>query len=257
MAAEREAGTDALFAELLRAGESATGIAGFLAGHDLDDAAMVALLRKPVPVRFLERVASAPPWSDRPRVLGVLVLNPRTPRTLALRLLPGLYWHDLAEVAASPRVPSAIRVRAEALLQDMLPELRLGERIALGRMATPVVLRLLLEDAEPMVVRAALDNPRLREEDLLLVLRRDTVPPGLALLREIAGSRRWLACYAVRLALVLQRRTPLPIALAQLTSLVGRDLLRIAQTPDLIPLLQAAAVRVAQERGGGDRGPAA
>ncbi len=127
----------------------------------------------------------------------------------------------------------------------MIPDLRLGERITLARLATPAVLGLLLGDVESKVLEAALANPRLREEDLLVALRQDT--PSRALLEAVAASRRWTEAYAVRLALVLQKRTPLALALAQLSSLVEKDLKRIAATPELTPLLQAAALRVASE----------
>jgi hypothetical protein len=45
---------------------------------------------------------------------------------------------------------------------------------------------------------------------------------------------------------VLQPRTPLGVALGLLTSLVPRDLLRIASAQAVPPLVQAAALRVAR-----------
>jgi hypothetical protein len=236
---------DALFADLLAAGEDASRVRQFLARAELDEALMVALLRRAVPIRALELAGTAPPWSERPVVLGAIVLNPRTPRPLAQRLLPALYWRDLAEAAASPRVQNAVRVRAEALLKERLPELRLGDRIALARMATPPVLALLLEDPDAKVVQGALDNPRLREEDLRFALR--AVMASRTLLEQAAASQRWRDVYGVRLELVLQPRTPLALALAQVSSLVPRDLRRVARAPGLTPLLQAAALRVARE----------
>src|SRR6185436_19273426 len=163
-------------------------------------------------------------------------------------LLASLFWRDLAEVARASRLVAAVRLRAEALLIERLPELRLGDRITLARLATPAVLRALLLGGEARVTRAALLNPRLRESDLVEALQKDSVP--VALIREAADSRRWQECYGVRLALALQARTPLGVALAQLTSLLPRDLVRISETPGLVPLVQLSALRVA-------RGPAA
>jgi hypothetical protein len=134
----------------------------------------------------------------------------------------------------------------------MLSEMRMGDRISLARLATPPVLAALLADAEPLVTRAALLNPRLREEDLLLAVRRDTATR--ALLEEAAASPRWRDAYGLRLALVVQPRTPLSVALGQLSSLIVRDLLRVARTPELRPLLQAAAERLAATREAGGPG---
>jgi hypothetical protein len=230
----------------MRLGESVPRLRELLGRVELDESLLLGLLRRPVPQRLLELVGDAPEWANRPRVLTAVVMNPRVPRVLALRLVPSLHWRELADVAQSPRVHGGVRVRAEELLREKLPDLRLGERITLGRLATPSVLAPLLQDSDAKVARAALQNPHLREEDLLVALRGDRVPQ--ALIEAAAASRRWSEGYAVRLALVLQTRTPLAIALSQISSLLPGDLRRVSQTPGLTPLLQAAALRVADTR---------
>ena len=235
------AAVDALVAGALRAGESRPRAREVLA-EVADEPVLVAALVRAVPVAFLEEVAGSRPWSERPRVLARLVLSPRAPRSLSLRLVGALYWRDLADVAATSRVPAAVRARAESLLRDGLADMRFGDRVTLARLATPALLPLLLADAEPRVAGAALLSPRLREEDLVVALRRDDVRP--ALVEEAAASPRWAANYAVRLALVLQPRTPLPLALQRITSLVPRDLRRVAEEKSLRPLVRAAALAV-------------
>jgi hypothetical protein len=234
---------DALFAELLRAGEDDARLRAALAGNSLDEPSMITLLRRAVPIRFLDLVAATRPYSDEARVLAAVVLNPRAPRHLGLRLVPSLFWRDLAEVAVCPRVPGSVRVRAEAVLLERLPELRVGEKVTLGKIATPAVLAGLLAEPDAKVARACLQNPRLREDDLLTAVRRDAAPR--ALLEAASESWRWRESYAVRLALVLQPRTPLGVALAQISSLLPADLRRVADSPELAPLVQIAADRLA------------
>jgi hypothetical protein len=123
-----------------------------------------------------------------------------------------------------------------------MPDLRLGDRITLARLATSPVLPLVLVDDDRRVVEAALMNRRLREEDLVTVLKRDDVPR--ITLEACASSSRWSVSYAARLALVLQPRTPLPVALLQVSSLVPRDLRRVSEADQLRPLVRAAARRV-------------
>jgi hypothetical protein len=127
--------------------------------------------------------------------------------------------------------------------------MRLGDRVTLGRLATPALLPALLADGERQVTEATLLNPRLREDDLVAALRRDGVPPSLV--ESAATSSRWASNYAVRLALVLQPRTPLPLALLLISSLVPRDLRRVAEEASLRPLVRAAALEVLgrEERG--------
>jgi hypothetical protein len=246
LAPQREtlADVDALARALLAAGENTPRLRVVLGEAAPDDNRLVATLRRAVPAKLLELLGAMPPWSESPRVLGAVALNPRAPRALLLKILPGLYWRDLATVAATMRLPASARVRAEGLLIEKLQELRLGDRITLAHLATTPLLRLLLADADVKVVRMALLNPRLREADLVVAVEQSYA--SLALLREVAESTRWWDVYAVRVALVLQPRTPLGIALAQLTSLVPRDLGRIAKAPGLLPLVQMTALRVAR-----------
>lgn len=240
------AAVDALFSELMRAGASAPRLREILARPELDEVLVLSVLRRPVPARFLELVAATPPWSERPRLMGGVALNPKTPRVLALRLLPSLFWRDLADVAASPRLPKGVRGRAEAILQEQLPDMRLGEKITLAKIATSPVLGRLLAETEPKISQACLINPRLREEDLVTAVRQETA--ARSLLEAAAASSRWGERYAVRLALVLQPRTPLGVALAQISSLLERDLERVGAAAGLRPLVQAAAMRLAQDR---------
>jgi hypothetical protein len=236
-----QAAVDALFAEALSAGESRPRAREVLSRAP-DEHVLASALRRAVPVAFLEEVASTRPWSERPRVLARVVLSPRAPQALSLRLVSGLYWRDLAEVAAVPRLPAAVRARAESLLRDGLGDMRLGDRVTLARLATPALLPALLADAERQVAEAALLNPRLREDDVVAALRREDVKN--VLVEATVSSSRWAANYAVRLALVLQPRTPLPLALQQISSLVPRDLRRVADETGLRPLVRAAALEV-------------
>ena len=126
--------------------------------------------------------------------------------------------------------------------------MRLGDRVTLARLATPALLPALLADTERRVAESALLNPRLREDDVVAALRREDV--RLALVEAAVGSPRWASSYAVRLALVLQPRTPLPLALQQISSLVPRDLRRVADEAGLRPLVRAAAQAVLDRREG-------
>ena len=231
---------DALHAAVLRAGESVPALRAALQSPSPDAAVLIALLRRAVPLRLLE-VLAAPPWSEDARVLAGVVLNPRAPVPLSLRVLPSLFWRDLAAVALASRVAGPVRVRAEALLKEKVPDLRLGERVALAKIATAPVLPLLLADTSPRVAEACLINPRLREEDLVIALRQETA--STALVEASCVSTRWSANYAVRLELVLQPRTPLPLALGQLSVLVPRDLRRVGSAP-VAQLLRVAAERL-------------
>jgi hypothetical protein len=254
--AQREAEQlDSLFQALLRAGDDPQRLATEIEEHQPSENLLIALLRRPASPKLLRHLAETEPWLRQPRVLAAVTLNSRVERPLALRLLPALGWHDLALVAAGPWVQSAVRQRAEALLLDGLRDLRLGERIALARLATPRVLASLLLDADAKVVRAALLNPRLRESDLGVAIGRDLAPR--VLFEEAVASHRWQDVYSIRLALVLQPRVPLSLVLALISGLVKRDLRRVLAKDELAPLVHAVAQRLLEPdlgKSGGDPG---
>jgi hypothetical protein len=240
---------DHLYAELLRLGQDAAAIEALLTERPLPDEVLLNVLRRTVPRPFLELLARTEPWAGRPAVLTAVVTSPRAERSLCLRLLPHLPWHSLAVVAATPWLLPIVRLRAEGMLVEQLPELKLGERIALARLATRALLARLVDDLDSKVVEASLLNPRLTTDDLVLAIGRDTA--SRCLLEACASCARWRETYTVRLGLVLQPRTPLPIALAQISSLTRRDLLRVSRAPTLAPLVCRAAEHVLAVRAGG------
>jgi hypothetical protein len=246
--ADATARIDELHGDLLTAGESLPRVREVLARREPDDETVLGVLRRAVPSKFLEHIGTTPPWSEEPRILARIVLHPRAPRALSLRLVSSLFWRDLADVAATPHVPAAVRVRAEAQLKELLDDMRLGDRVSLAKVATPALLPRLVVDADRKVTEAALINRRLREEDLLTALRLPDVP--LALLDAVVASPKWSQVYGVRLALVLQPRTPLAVALLQISSLVKRDLVRVSEATGVRPLLQASARAVLERLSG-------
>ncbi len=235
------AAVDELFFEVLRAGENIPELREVLNRLEPDDLVLLAVLRRAVPVKLLEFLAATAPWSEGPRLLAGVVQNPRVPRPLASKLVAGLYWRDLADVAANMRVAAPVRLKAEDVLRERLPDMRLGEKIALAKIATLPVAILLLGDADRRVTEACLINPRLREEDLVRAVRSETVSE--ALLDQVSRSS-WGERYGIRLALVRQGRTPLGVALSQLRWLARADLRGLVADPGVRPLLRAAAERI-------------
>ena len=244
---------DELFSALSLAGGDPTRLRRLLGERDPTDAVLATVLLRPVSPQLLTVVAQTAPWSDRPILLGRVAANPRTPRHVALAALPALHWRDLAVVAGTPAVAPSVRLRAELRLLELLDDLRFGDRITLARMATARLFAALLGDSERRVLEACLENPRLREADLALALGR---PEASRVLTEAtAASPRWVRVYGVRLALVLQTRTPLAIALEHVSSLNPADLRRVAGTREALPLVRAAAETVLERLSSGAKTP--
>jgi len=201
---------------------------------------------------ILARVGRNRSWM-RPREIKLaLVGNPKVPHVLARRFLPHLYWRDLAELAVNLRVAPVLRREAERLLKTRVPELSVGERVALARRGSRGLIELLGGEPDALVLRALAGNARATEADIARVLARSDVPADF--LRWLADQSSWSQRRTVRLALIRHPRTPPSSALRMIQTLScgdQEDLRRDATVPRL--------VRVAAERrlAGGDTGTVA
>ncbi|HXX69207.1 MAG TPA: hypothetical protein VEK07_18625 [Polyangiaceae bacterium] len=123
--------------------------------------------------------------------------------------------------------------------------LTLGQRKWLSRRPDRHVIEQLLRDPHPVVVAGCLQNPRATEEDVLrLVAHR----PGRSdVLAEVARSR-WVHRPRVRLALVLNRATPIEIAVRISGLLTRPELELVAGSTGAAPALRAVCLEHLERR---------
>lgn len=96
-----------------------------------------------------------------------------------------------------------------------------------------------LFDAAVEVLVALLDNPRLNEEHLKVLLSRKNLRHTF--LRELCTRERLLKSYAIKLALVRHPHTPRTTSLTLLRHLYTFDLAKVASTPAASPEIRRSA----------------
>jgi hypothetical protein len=199
---------------------------------------LVRLLRRyECPRSLVEAVcASQRTLRDR-RVLALVVRHPACPQQVAWDGLPSLLWRELHEVCRDPRTPPAVRAQAERRLAERLPDLTLGERIALAKVATHGVIPALLTEQEPRCVEALLNNPQLTEIHVLRLLNSNHV---VGCLLTVLRHARWGQRPALVRAAVRLRNLPLATALGMAASLPDRDLAELVASPEIREPLRAA-----------------
>jgi len=251
------AGRTASPSELRRALTAAPAayLAGALENPALGKPELLLLLlnRRAEPAQ-LERVARDARWRDDHQVRRRLALHPRTPVPLARRLLGGMFWKDLADLCDAAGSAPVVRRQAESRLKALLPELALGQRIALARRSGSGLLPTLLADEDPAVLRALLSNPKFGEAEARRLARAPGTPAGT--LDDLARHHTWRARSSVRLALVRNPRTPLPAALGLLPLFCAADLQRIVEDDNVRTVLRVGAERRLDETLGGPAGRA-
>jgi hypothetical protein len=91
-----------------------------------------------------------------------------------------------------------------------------------------------LHDPSPRVIRALLENRRLAEEDVLIIVKRKNLPSDILVM--VFKDKRWAESYPVRLALARNPRSPLSVSLTIARYLRFFDLEEITRS-HFIPLV--------------------
>jgi hypothetical protein len=129
--------------------------------------------------------------------------------------------------------------RDEARVDEDL-ELTLGHRKWMARSTDRNVLQRLMRFPEAEVIRNLLENPRITEKDVVFLAARR--PAKVEVQQTIFNSRKWLARYAVKRALILNPYTPTDLGLRLVSFLKQQDLRMLHSSPAVpTPLREAAA----------------
>jgi hypothetical protein len=163
--------------------------------------------------------------------------------------LATLPWTSLLALAQNPPTPPVVRRQAEKKLLYQIPKMTLGEKVALARKAHRPLLKNLIAVADVQVLIALLDNPRMTENDILVVL--NTVDAEPAFYGALARHHKWGQYYGVRRGLAECRNTPLPLALSALVQLRISDVREICRRETLPEQVRmAGAALIAREQKG-------
>jgi len=115
----------------------------------------------------------------------------------------------------------------EAMSDNEYASESVGERCAAARRRDRNKLDRLLHDRDYRVIRILLDNPLLREQDVVKIAAMRPTRPEV--LESVARHRRWASRYRVRKAIACNPHTPPPIARRLVPTLLQQDLLAVAR----------------------------
>jgi hypothetical protein len=228
------------------------GLMEFARQNQLDELEVLQVLRSPYcTAGIAEHIAADPRLLDAHAVRELLAGFPGFTFGRALDLLGTLPWTSLLSLSQAPRTPPVIRRQAERKLLGLSATMALGEKIALARRAHRALFKVLIADGNRQILSALLDNPRLVENDVLVML--NTAEPPQEFFRVLAGHRKWGSYLRIKRALVECPRTPLPVALSVLVQFSSLDLQRVVERPDLPEDVRDAARALLEREAQGRR----
>ena len=220
--------------------------------RQLDDLEVLQVLRSPFcTAQIAELIAADPKLLDAHTVRERLAGFPGFTFSRALDMLSTLPWASLLSLSQTPRTPPVVRRQAERHVLSQVVSMTLGEKIALARRAHRAIFPTLISGGDENVLTALLDNPRLVENDILVMLNTAAPPPGF--FTELARHRKWGQYFRVRRALVECAHSPLPLALSVLVQLPTSELRRVIARPGLPQKVRAAALSLLEREALGRR----
>lgn len=206
----------------------------------LDDFQILDVLRNPFCTpQIAELLASSHDHLGTRTLREMLAGFPGLNNAQAISLLGSLTWSSLLAVAQTPKTPPLVRRQAERKLILQVPTMTLGEKIAMARRAHRAIVPALIGSRDEKILTALIDNPRLVENDLVVLMR--TGQPPVEFVAAVARHHRWGKIYGIRKAIVECPESPLPLALSVLVQLPKSDQKRIAQREGVSERVRSAA----------------
>ena len=136
----------------------------------------------------------------------------------------------------------------EKTLLQKLQDMPVAEKIKLALRGNRETRMLLLRDANRMIRRFVLQNPRIGDDEIIAITKNRSADEEL--LRIIGDSREWTKNYQVRLSLTTNPKTPLVLALRFVSGLGDRDIRTLAKSKNVSSTVSAAAKRIVNNRPG-------
>jgi hypothetical protein len=212
-----------------------------------EDLALALLKRSDLPAQALDQLSKNGDLMKIRKVKIAVVEHPKTPRHISIPMVRHLFTFDLMHVALTPAVPADIKIAAEDALIHRLERLPQGERLSLAHRASGRVAAELLNDPEPRVIHAALENSRLTESAVAKALMRRNASP--ALVEAVCQDSKWSVLREVRIALLRNEATPLDRALEFAQSLPAVLVREILGDSQLAADVKERVLNVVKESG--------
>jgi hypothetical protein len=125
---------------------------------------------------------------------------------------------------------------------QMAQAMGVGEKIKMALTGDKEWRTILIRDSNKLVNGAVVKNPRITEPEILSIAK--SVIQNDEITRVICMNKEWIKNYEIRKALVLNNKTPLPIALRFMGFLVEKDLSAMAKSKNISSVLSNQARRL-------------
>ena len=127
-------------------------------------------------------------------------------------------------------------------LYRIILQMSVPQKIRLAMLGNREARKILIHDRNQMIPKAVLRSPKLSDSEIFAFAQDRSTPEDIIL--AVAKNRVWMKKYFIKLAVVSNPKTPLPVALRFLDHLHDKDLQVLARDKNISSVLSQTASRV-------------
>jgi len=127
-------------------------------------------------------------------------------------------------------------------LYQKIQKMSASAKIKLALLGNKETRNLLIRDANKLVAAAVVKSPKVTESEIAMISQSRNVSEEV--LRIISSNKEWMKNYQIKLSIVSNPKTPLPIAMRYLSSLKGNDLKQLSLSRNISAAVASSAKRL-------------
>jgi hypothetical protein len=131
-------------------------------------------------------------------------------------------------------------------LYHRIGQMGVADKVKLAFFGNKEARSILVRDPIRMVAMAVVKSPKIREDEIEAISKSRQVCEDV--LRHIANTKEWVKSYSVKLNLVANSKTPVPIAMKLLPHLREPDLRKLAKSKNVPAAVASQARRLAEAK---------
>ena len=210
--------------------------------QEIKSAALAAL--KGLPLPLVAEVYASP--DTHPRLQELLARIYPLAATAAMQADSKESEEIPEEPAEDPEEDPVAEDEAYQSKYQLAQSMGVGDKIKVALTGDKEWRSLLIKDSNKLVNSAVVKNPRITEPEILMIAK--SVIQNEEILRIICQNKEWIKNYSIRKALVLNNKTPLPVAIRFMGFLTEKDLLGMAKSRNISSVLANNARRMVSNK---------
>lgn len=153
---------------------------------------------------------------------------------------------ELIEEKEVPPGAPEVQTISESLYGQIM-KMSVSEKIKLATIGNREARNILIKDSNRIILSAVVNSPKMTEDDALMYASNRSLSDEV--IKLIVLKKEFLQNYKLKLALVMNPKTPQTISLKLMNYVLEKDLRSLAKNKNVNPLIARQAMRILSRQG--------